>query len=278
MRKYCARDTSSGRSGNFEECRSACSSTEPITPDRKSPMGPTSPPNVTVLQPSASHAMFSYLHPSGGAYPSPASSLPYPLGPPGMYGPSLPHGPMGPFPVLPSSSTGSTTDLAHLPSVRSQSSALSPHLLLGGMPLPGGAHLLPQSYPLGGPDSVSITSVPQIVPPSLGPLFSSRPNHRFSPYALPLTKTTMVTTAAPLPSTGSRMGVSHPALSGLSSPPGSGSPGHRTSPLISRGSGQNCFPPTTGNSELKSIERLLNGLEGQRDQVNERSPVKHTER
>ena len=243
----------------------------------------TSPPNVTVIQPSVNHPMFSYLYNPASMYAS------------GVHPPSLPLS-MGhmlfnsahhslPF-SMPS-------DLSHLQgsaAIAAQAaSGLHPGLLNGSLQAlhqhqaalwaaaqnyPGASahgafsHTSPESPPSGSSSHLPGASGSH----HLGPLFQPRPTHRYSPYGLPLTKTTMATTSAPLPATGSPH-TSHSDAS-MTSPghrshgghsPGGHSPnGSRSPPTPAHSNGT---PRTSqATSELKNIERMVNGLEQQQQQ------------
>lgn len=192
----------------------------------------TSPPNVTVVQPSVTHPMFPYFYPHG--YPCTTSSLPYHV-------------------LLNQGSSSLAAHGLYLPSSHGDLNHLSPtHGLsaFGQLPMPG--HPL---YPNLSPTFTSSSSSSH-----LGPLFASRSNNRFSPYSFPMTKTTMATSTSPLSSSGFNIGSRSPttpstALSSLNlSRP---SPVRSISPVTSA--------PTNPSSELKSIERMLSGLDRKRE-------------
>ncbi|XP_052224534.1 T-box transcription factor TBX2-B-like isoform X2 [Dreissena polymorpha] len=189
----------------------------------------TSPPNVTVVQPSVTHPMFSYFYPHG--YPSTTSSLPYHM-------------------LL---NQGSSTLAAHglyLPSSHGELSHLSP---THGLSAFGQLHM--SGHPLY--PNLSPTFSTNSSSGSLGPLFASRSGSRYSPYTFPMTKTTMATHSSPMMSSNYSIGSRSPP-----SPP-NGINLSRHSPVRSRS------PPSTTssnpNSELKSIERMLSGLDRKRD-------------
>ncbi|KAL5017210.1 hypothetical protein ScPMuIL_006799 [Solemya velum] len=217
-----------------------------------------SPPNVTVIQPSVTHPMFPYLYPGTGMYPATTSTLPYSMG----------H-------MLLNSGSSS---LAHSLSMQFLNNSghsemglppTHPHALsFSQLSIPS-HHLLQQSYSgltsgLGNSGPVSLS---QLSGSHIGPILGSRASSRFSPYSLPLTKTTMVTTTSPLPSTGlqmdSRADISPSPSTSLSSI-------SRTSPMRSRSPVSHHTSPVSHissnpNSELKSIERMLSGLERRKD-------------
>lgn len=195
----------------------------------------TSPPNVTVVQPSVTHPMFPYFYPHG--YPSTTSSIPYHM-------------------LLNQSSSSLAAHGLYLPSSHGDLNHLSPtHGLsaFGQIPMPG--HPL---YPNLSPTFSSSSSSGS----HLGPLFASRSNNRFSPYSFPMTKTTMATSSSPLSSSGFNIGSRSPtsptatqsSLGSLSRP----SPVRSRSPIHSA-------PASNPNSELKSIERMLSGLDRKRE-------------
>lgn len=253
-------------------------SASPVSPihsdldtSKLSPKEHMSPPNVTVIQPSVTHPMFPYLYPGTGMYPSTTSTLPYPMG----------H-------MLLNSGSSS---LAHSLSMQflnhSGHSEMGlppthPHALsFGQLSIPS-HHLLQQSYSgltsgLGNSGPVSLS---QLSGSHIGPMLGSRASSRFSPYSLPLTKTTMVTTTSPLPSTGlqmdSRTDISPSPSTSLSSI-------SRTSPMRSRSPLSHHTSPVSHissnpNSELKSIERMLSGLERRKDPRIESSAILCKER
>ena len=206
----------------------------------------SSPPNVTVVQPSAPHSMFPFLYP----YVSSASGLPYPMGHLFSGSSSLPHG----FPFLPSAPH---TDLSHL----QQQSAAHVMSSLSQFPVPG--HPLLQSpYSSLAPQMNSDSAISPQSSPSMGPMFHSRSSPRFTPYSIPLSKTTSPVTSS---SIGSNEPIS-PVRSGITRP----SPIRPRSPIMSIPHPSRHLKPT---NEIKSIERLLNGLESKRgvDHYHERS-------
>ena len=201
----------------------------------------TSPPNVTVVQPSVTHPMFPYFYHHG--YPNSSSSLPYHM--------LLNQG----------SSSLAAHGLTYLPTTHGELNHLSPtHGLsaFGQLHMPG--HPL---YPNLSPTFSNNTtqSLSQMSGSHLGPLFASRSSNRFSPYSFPITKTTMATSTSSMTSSVFNVEPRSPtsptpssaSLSSLNrSPPRSRSPIH--------------VPSTANpNSELKSIERMLNGLERKRE-------------
>ena len=193
----------------------------------------TSPPNVTVVQPSVTHPMFPYFYPHG--YPSTTSSIPYHM-------------------LLNQGSSSLAAHGLYLPSSHGDLNHLSPtHGLsaFGQLSMPG--HPL---YPNLSPTFTSSSSNSH-----LGPLFASRSNNRFSPYSFPMTKTTMATSTSPLSSSGFNMGSRSPT-SPTTAP--SSLNLSRPSPVRSRSPVSNTTTSTNPNSELKSIERMLSGLDRKR--------------
>ncbi|XP_064652151.1 T-box transcription factor TBX2-like isoform X2 [Lineus longissimus] len=211
---------------------------------------PTSPPNVTVLHPSASHPMLSYLYQSG-AYANGLHGLPnFPH--PALYG----SGSSSLNPFL--AASGVTSDLvSHLPPISAAAHMAGfsvPNMVLNSQLAHLAGHpLLHQNFPF-----TTTSSDSSYMNSHIGPLFS-RHSHRFSPYSLPLTKTTMVTTSAPLPSTGTS---STSSVNGLRGDRLSPSPlnRQRVSPSATSLPTSNTVP-----SELENIERMVDGLERKHD-------------
>lgn len=196
----------------------------------------TSPPNVTVVQPSVTHPMFPYFYPHG--YPSTTSSLSYHM-------------------LL--NQASNAHGLTYLPN-SSELNHLSPtHGLSAFGPIPGHP-LYPNLSPTFSKDSSQ--SLSQFSGSHLGPLFASRSNNRFTPYSFPMTKTTMATSTSPMSSgynLGSRSETSPtPSSASLSSL-------NRSPSMRSRSPPMHTSPPINPNSELKSIERMLSGLERKRE-------------
>ena len=237
----------------------------------------TSPPNVTVIQPSVNHPMFSYLYHSG-LY-SGNNSLPLPMGHmlfgAGMGGSS---GLGLPFP-----SPTSLAELGHLsPSIAAAAAGIpgmTPSMMLNSQLALAASHgLWQQSYfqqhgahPPSGPGE-GATSAPLPAASSHG-LMNGRASHRYSPYPLPLTKTTMSSSTAPLPA--SRLTSPHSVERLATS-----SPRHH-----SRDSSPNSSPPPRGGpsnsaatNELKNIERMVNGLERQQERLAAESMAKLTDK
>eukprot|EP00106_Octopus_bimaculoides_P017320 XP_014784762.1 PREDICTED: T-box transcription factor TBX2b-like [Octopus bimaculoides] len=234
-----------------------------------------SPPNVTVIQPSVSHPMFSYLYPPTGVYPTHSGALPY-VGHMLFNSNNSFHHSSLPMQFMSSSSPG---DLSHLSSTHAHHASsnimLNAHMPLHGTPLLPHTYSLTSSLAGGGiPSGLS-----PLTGPHLGSLLSSRANHRFSPYSVPLTKTTMVTNTSPLAASelhsGSRLDGDNSSITpvctvssatGLSSP-SRGSPSSLRSrsptqiPTSSSSSSSVVGPTTNQGSELRNIERMLNGLD-----------------
>ncbi|XP_060076039.1 T-box transcription factor TBX2b-like isoform X2 [Ylistrum balloti] len=215
----------------------------------------TSPPNVTVIQPSVTHPIFPYLYP----YNTSASSLPYPMSHLFSGNTSLPTA----LPFLPTS--GHTDLSSSLPHTHPSAHALS---ALGQLPFPGHP-LLQSNYSSLSP---SMNADSALSPPSsLGPIFPSRSSPRFTPYSLPTTNTTIATSASPGAASGLHISAHSPPHSssvGITRP----SPIRPRSPLSSR-MPRHISPIANPNSELKSIERMLNGLERKRLANRERQSI-----
>ncbi|CAH1800468.1 unnamed protein product [Owenia fusiformis] len=225
----------------------------------------TSPPNVTVIQPSLNHPMFSYLYQNGlyGASPS----LPFHMGHmmlgqnalAGMPQTSLP------LPFLPHPGA----DMGHLATVsHSSGNSIHPNFLLSSQ-MAALHPLLHQNYSL--PHSLENVSAAHMHNGHMSQLLASRNSaNRFNPYGLPHTKTTMVTTSTPLAASGNngrivhggasrRLSASSPgspnSLHSLHSPPVATNPNSpsRISPNL---------PPTHSTaSQLRHIELMVNGLD-----------------
>ncbi|KAK3588851.1 hypothetical protein CHS0354_035993 [Potamilus streckersoni] len=219
--------------------------------NRKSPMSPvpgrsyiskehTSPPNVTVVQPSVTHPMFPYFYPSPSMYASATSALPYSM-------------------LLNAGNSSLAHGLTYLPS---SAADLSHHALsLAQFQFPS-HHLYHNISPTL--NSNSAISFSQMTSGShLGPMFNSRSSPRYSPYSLPLTKTTMATSTSPISKSGHYVGA-HSNSSPILSSSGIGSLS-RSSPIRERSPVLHMSPSTNRNSELKSIERMLSGLERKRE-------------
>lgn len=206
----------------------------------------SSPPNVTIVQPSPSHSMFPFFYP----YSSSSSGLhPYQLNPMLLPGnPSLPPGLQIPF--IPSTRH---SEMGHLSPSHSHALSTLNQLTLQN-------HMLSQSYSslsseLSGGNSVSPTS-------TVGPIFPSRSSPRYSPYSLQ--SKSFVQSTSPVSGTGSRteqdgVGISRPSPIRPRSP--------HTHP-IPFGSLQNSSNP---NSELRHMERMLNVLDRKRLDAHERT-------
>lgn len=217
----------------------------------------TSPPNVTVVQPSVTHPIFPYLYP----YHSSASSIPYPMSHLFSGNATLPH-------ALPFLSTSGHTDISsHLPHTHAHALSALSQLPFHGHPL------LQSSYSSLSP---SVNGDSALSPPSsLGPIFPSRTSPRFTPYSLPTTNTTMVTSTSPVAASGLHISAhstspSHSSSVGVISRP---SPIRPRSPLTSR-MPRHISQSTNPNSEIKSIERMLNGLERKRLANQERQSIR----
>ncbi|XP_050411367.1 T-box transcription factor TBX2 isoform X3 [Patella vulgata] len=215
----------------------------------------SSPPNVTVLQPSVTHPMFPYLCPPGTVFPGSTGALSFHLNPALFSSSSFPHGPLS-VPLL----SGSSPELSHLPPAHLHHSNTGP--MLGSHSLLSNSHLINQSYQaLNSSLSSSMSHISGSHP--LGPMFSPRSApHRFNPYTVPLTKTTMVTTASPLTVPGIHYGLADSIRSTSALSPSTNeehvSSRHHKSPLPAHRQGNTNPNP---NHELKSIERMLNGLD-----------------
>ena len=262
----------------------------PTTSRAEHILGPhaTSPPNVTVLQPSVTHPMFSYLYPNGAAYPGATPAVPFPLNPL-MFNNSFSHHHTsgGPPPAsLPfgfPSSAAAAAAVAEMSSGAPTVGNLTHSMLLNGQlqAMAASQHLWSHAYPpgasgaaglhhTGGASSQSTASPSALDPNNPHALYAQRAaalsaaaaaGHRYSPYALPTTKTTMVTTDTPAMSIDSHDHLASPGGSGRSN---SGSP---HSPVRSGGSPHPTTHTAKPTSELKNIERMVNGLEKQQEQI-----------
>ena len=248
---------------------------------------PSTPPNVTVIQPSVNHPMFSYLyHPASMYSGATPHSLPLGMGHMLFNSGVSPHGSL-PF-AVPSTLAAELGHLQGSAAIAAQAAAGLHPMLNGQLQALAGHHqalwAAAQNYPGAGAHSAFSHSSPEGSPSAgssagghlpgshLGPLFAPRATHRYSPYSLPLTKTTMATTSTPLVATGG----SSPVTS--QSPNSMTSPGHRSrvqspsSHSPSKGSPTTTHQSTTATrgqstNELKNIERMVNGLERQQEQL-----------
>ncbi|XP_067684994.1 T-box transcription factor TBX2b-like isoform X1 [Haliotis asinina] len=211
----------------------------------------TSPPNVTVIQPSVSHPMFPYLCPSG--YPSSTAGLHYPLNPVLFNTSSLSHGSLPVSLLHHSGHNMSPIPSSHLhgPGMGSSNHMGGSHGLLQN------SNLLPQGYPSLGLPGTSLSHLAGSH--HLSSLFASRgAGHRFNPYTIPLTKTTMTSAGSPITSPCAPLGGGEPSSRGITHSVSSmcQSPPSRKSPLQSI-----AVTHANPHSELKSIEKMLNGLD-----------------
>ncbi|OWF44320.1 T-box transcription factor TBX2-A-like [Mizuhopecten yessoensis] len=218
------------------------------------PKAPNRPPNVTVVQPSATHAMFPFMYPSAGLFSS-SSSLPFPLG--HMFfnssGSSLPFATQLPF------FASGQTDMNNLPTNHPLS------LSLNGLTPPRGHNLLQPVFSTGSSSLQGNGSLSPSDGPSLGPIFPSRSNPRFTPYSLPSTKTTMATSTSPISATG------HPLRDSAVSP-GTVSPRMNGIPSATSSTARSpislnipsAFDTNNHSNELRNMERMLSGLERHR--------------
>ncbi|XP_063448820.1 T-box transcription factor TBX3-like isoform X1 [Mytilus trossulus] len=203
--------------------------------------GPVKAPNVTVVQPSATHAMFPFMYPSNGLFSSP-SSFPFPLG--HMLFNS---GNSAFSSQLPFFSQGHS-DMNNLPPTHPLSLSLSNQSLL-------------QPAFTSGSSPYSPTS-PQNQPSHLGPMFSSRSSPRYTPYSLPSTKTTMVTSTSPVSATGNPMcgaSDSSPSISPRMNGISRHSPNSR-SPLSLNIPSPYDSINNRANNDIRSMERMLYGI------------------
>ncbi|XP_070573081.1 T-box transcription factor TBX2b-like [Ptychodera flava] len=103
-----------------------------------------------------------------------------------------------------------------------------------------------------------------------GAIFSSHQNRarlRFSPYALPLTSTTMVTTGTPLSASGhTSLDSLHPSAAGLVAV-ANGSPGAALPQVSTPSVSDNTTITTSAQNELQSIQKLVSGLEQQQEKM-----------
>ena len=206
----------------------------------------TSPPNVTVVQPSVTHPMFPYFYPHG--YPSSSTSVSLSAYHMLLNQASNAHG----LTYLPNSS-----DLSHL----SPTHGLSAFGAIPGHPL------YPNLSPTYNNKDTS-QSLSQFSGSHLGPLFASRSNNRFTPYSFPMTKTTMATSTSPMSSgynLGSRSDLGSRSETSPTPSSASLSSLNRSPSMRSRSPSLHTSPTLNPNSELKSIERMLSGLERKRE-------------
>ncbi|XP_062594325.1 T-box transcription factor TBX2-B-like isoform X2 [Saccostrea cucullata] len=198
----------------------------------------SSPPNVTVVQPSVTHPMFPYLYP----YTSSASSFPYPMSHMLFSGnSSLSQGLQMPF-----LTTSGHSDLSHIPA----------HALSSLNQFSLQSHLMQSNYSslsssLSGRNPTSPTAPIPNTP--LGPIFPSRSNQRFSPYSYSLSKSH--SEMSPNSSDSGIKSSSPPNFAGITRP----------SPIRPRSPLSHHLSPVTAHSkphsELRSMEQMLNGLD-----------------
>ncbi|XP_071180450.1 T-box transcription factor TBX2b-like isoform X3 [Mytilus edulis] len=214
----------------------------------------SSPPNVTIVQPSASHSMFPFFYP----YSSSSSGMPYSLSPMLLPGnPSLPPGLQLPF--IP---TSRHSEMGHLSPSHSHAHALS---TLNQLTLQN--HMLSQSYSslnseLNGGGALSPNQVSNT---NVGPIFPSRTSPRYSPYSLQSSKT-FVPSTSPISGSGSQLRNEAEGC-GISRP----SPIRPRSPQGHRMPYQGMSSSSNPNNELRHMERMLNVLDRKRMESHERS-------
>nr|XP_022338946.1 T-box transcription factor TBX2-like isoform X2 [Crassostrea virginica] len=209
----------------------------------------SSPPNVTVVQPSVTHPMFPYLYP----YTSSASTFPYPMSHMLFSGSSsLSQGLQMPF-----LSTSGHSDFSHIPA----------HALSSLNQFSLQNHLMQSNYSslsssLAGRNPTSPTAP---IPNSLGPIFPSRSNHRFSPYSYSLSKSHG--DISPSSSDSGIKSSSPPSFAGITRP----------SPIRPRSPLSHHMTPMAAHSkphsELRSMEQMLNGLDRKKAVHHESSSV-----
>lgn len=210
--------------------------------DEGSRKEPIKPPNVTVVQPSATHAMFPFMYPSNGLFSS-SSTLPFPLG----------------HMLFNSGSSAFSSQLPFLSQGHSDMNTLPPtHPLSLSL---SNQSLLQPAFSTSGSSNYAGSPTSPSHPSHLGPMFSSRPSPRYTPYSLPSTKTTMATSTSPVSATGNPLCLSSdsptsisPRMNGLSRH----SPESR-SPLSLNIPSYESINSRTSN-DIRSMERMLYGI------------------
>lgn len=208
----------------------------------------SSPPNVTIVQPSPSHSMFPFFYP----YSSSSSGLhPYQLNPMLLPGnPSLPPGLQLPF--IPSSRH---SEMGHLSPSHSHALSTLNQLTLQN-------HMLSQSYSSLSSELSGNSSVSPTQNTTVGPIFPSRTSPRYSPYSLQSSKS-FVQSTSPGSGNGSR---NEQEAVGISRP----SPIRPRSPLTHQIPFSSLQNSTNPNNELRHMERMLNVLDRKRLDAQER--------
>lgn len=215
-------------------------------------------PSTSPLAGSHSFNPFSPTHPSHPPVVTPIYPTPHPLflhpqiGLPGSV-PNLGSMPSM-FPMIPNSHTSGH----HCSGLDSTHPLLSGH---SGLLPPSSSSSATPSFGLY--HDVSALSAAYANAAYTGAIFSGHPRLRFSPYALPSTNTTMVTTASPL-ATALPYDSSNSLLSsgsGLSSGSLISPVAAATSPSSSKSSTNSSSAPTSTASELQNIQRMVSTLE-----------------
>lgn len=211
--------------------------------DEGSRKEPIKPPNVTVVQPSATHAMFPFMYPSNGLFSS-SSSLPFPLG----------------HMLFNSGNSAFSSQLPFLSQGHNDMNSLPPSHPLS-LSLSNQSLLQPAFSTSGSSNYVGSPTSPPNQPSHLGPMFSSRPSPRYTPYSLPSTKTTMATSTSPVSATGNPLCLtsdSPPSISPRMNGINRHSPGSR-SPLSLNIPSYDSINNRTSN-DIRSMERMLYGI------------------
>ncbi|KAJ8307886.1 hypothetical protein KUTeg_014562 [Tegillarca granosa] len=210
---------------------------------------PSRPPNVTVVQPSATHAMFPFMYPSSGLFSS-SSSVPFPLGHMLFNSGNTPFG----HPQLPFFAAAGQNELNNLPHTHPLSLSLNQ--------FSHGQSLLQPAY---SSVTSSLSGTSSLSPPesrgsNYGPMFSSRTSPRYTPYSLS-TKTTMATSTSPVSATGLSIGASSDSVSPRFSGISNTSPRERSPVSLNIPSS---YSAGNRSNELRSMERMLSGLDRHR--------------
>lgn len=230
----------------------------------------SSPPNVTIQPPAHHPHLLPYLYPG---YAGTTPGMPFPLG---QFLLPTTHALTSSGHSLPHHFAGLSSQ--HHPGLAAMSQAMShlPQSTSHGSHQMGLGFLNPQflaNHPLfhqgfaglGGHATTSTSTLAS----SLASSLASYSPHRFNPYSFPLTSTTMVTTSNPLISTGeTRVCALSPSVSEPSPTSSISSHSFPTSPM--HRSPQRSSPTATvsksAESQIRSIEQMVNGIERTREQ------------
>ncbi|KAK3099509.1 hypothetical protein FSP39_005522 [Pinctada imbricata] len=210
---------------------------------------PTKAPNVTVVQPSATHAaMFPFMYPSGGLFSSP-SSIPFPLG----------HMFNSPYSSQFSFLNSSQNDMNNLPPSHPLSLSINPLSQHS-------QSLLQPAFSTGTGNTNSLTGSTSLSPPHqqgphLGPMFTSRTSPRYTPYSLPHSKPHVGSSNSPVSNAALSLGAVSDNISPRMNGFGHHSPQNRSPVSLNI---PMSYDTHNKSNELRSMERMLSGLDRQK--------------